>query len=117
VFVNSLNLDAGRSARTTIIRANLANLPKESRGDENCAGAKCITGEQLLLKLVNASNIDFIKRGEFGLLARISNLPGVARPRKEGVEYLSPGEVVFAVVAENSTREPALACDVHCGGW
>ena len=26
--------------------------------------------------------------------------------RKEGVEYLSPGEVVFAVVAENSTREP-----------
>ena len=28
------------------------------------------------------------------------------RPRKEGVEFLSPGEVVFAVVAENSTREP-----------
>ena len=25
--------------------------------------------------------------------------------RKEGVKYLSPGEVVFAVIAENSTRE------------
>src|SRR5258708_12965809 len=25
--------------------------------------------------------------------------------RKEGVKYLHPGEVVFAVVAENSTRE------------
>ena len=27
-------------------------------------------------------------------------------PRKEGVTYLHPGEVTFAVVAENSTREP-----------
>ena len=27
-------------------------------------------------------------------------------PRKEGLKFLSPGEVVFAVVAENSTREP-----------
>jgi len=27
-------------------------------------------------------------------------------PRKEGLTYLNPGEVVFAVVAENSTREP-----------
>lgn len=27
-------------------------------------------------------------------------------PRKEGLKYLNPGEVVFAVVAENSTREP-----------
>src|ERR1017187_81660 len=27
-------------------------------------------------------------------------------PRKEGLKYLSPGEVVFAVIAENSTREP-----------
>src|SRR6185503_10841957 len=26
--------------------------------------------------------------------------------RKEGLRYLHPGEVVFAVVAENSTREP-----------
>ncbi|HTC94677.1 MAG TPA: arginine decarboxylase, pyruvoyl-dependent [Terriglobales bacterium] len=26
--------------------------------------------------------------------------------RKEGLQYLSPGEVVFAVIAENSTREP-----------
>ena len=26
--------------------------------------------------------------------------------RKEGVKYLHPGEVVFAVVAENTTREP-----------
>jgi len=26
--------------------------------------------------------------------------------RKEGLRYLSPGEVTFAVVAENSTREP-----------
>src|SRR3974377_1748166 len=27
-------------------------------------------------------------------------------PRANGLKYLSPGEVVFAVVAENSTREP-----------
>lgn len=27
-------------------------------------------------------------------------------PRKEGLKFLHPGEVVFAVVAENSTREP-----------
>jgi arginine decarboxylase len=27
-------------------------------------------------------------------------------PRKEGLTYLNPGEVVFAVIAENSTREP-----------
>jgi len=27
-------------------------------------------------------------------------------PRKDGLRYLSPGEVTFAVVAENSTREP-----------
>ncbi len=26
--------------------------------------------------------------------------------RKDGLKYLNPGEVVFAVVAENSTREP-----------
>ena len=26
--------------------------------------------------------------------------------RKEGIPFLSPGEVVFAVIAENSTREP-----------
>src|SRR3569833_1706907 len=26
--------------------------------------------------------------------------------RKEGLKFLNPGEVVFAVVAENSTREP-----------
>lgn len=27
-------------------------------------------------------------------------------PRKEGLKHLDPGQVVFAVVAENSTREP-----------
>src|ERR1051325_8098818 len=27
-------------------------------------------------------------------------------PRSQGLKYLSPGEVVFAVVAENSTHEP-----------
>ena len=27
-------------------------------------------------------------------------------PRKEGLKYLSDGEVVFSVIAENSTREP-----------
>lgn len=27
-------------------------------------------------------------------------------PRAQGLKYLNPGEVVFAVVAENSTREP-----------
>jgi arginine decarboxylase len=26
--------------------------------------------------------------------------------RKEGLKYVNPGEVVFAVIAENSTREP-----------
>jgi arginine decarboxylase len=26
--------------------------------------------------------------------------------RKDGLKYVSPGEVVFAVIAENSTREP-----------
>ena len=26
--------------------------------------------------------------------------------RKEGLKYMNPGEVVFAVIAENSTREP-----------
>ena len=30
----------------------------------------------------------------------------VVRKGKEGLKFLSPGEVVFAVVAENSTREP-----------
>jgi arginine decarboxylase len=42
-------------------------------------------------------------------LVRVSSIfPPNAKliTRKEGVEYLSPGEVVFAVVAENSTREP-----------
>ena len=41
-------------------------------------------------------------------LVRVSSIfPPNAKlvPRKEGVEYLSPGEVVFAVVAENSPRE------------
>ena len=33
--------------------------------------------------------------------------------RKEGVKYLSPGEVVFAVVAENSTREAHRLLAVH----
>ena len=34
--------------------------------------------------------------------------------RKDGLKYLSPGEVVFAVVAENSTREPhrLTACSI-----
>ena len=42
-------------------------------------------------------------------LVRVSSIfPPNAKliTRKEGVEYLSPGEVTFAVVAENSTREP-----------
>ena len=42
-------------------------------------------------------------------LVRVSSIfPPNAKlvPRKEGLKYLSPGEVVFAVVAENSTREP-----------
>jgi arginine decarboxylase len=42
-------------------------------------------------------------------LVRVSSIfPPQARlvPRKEGLKYLYPGEVVFAVVAENSTREP-----------
>ena len=42
-------------------------------------------------------------------LVRVSSIfPPHCRliPRKEGLKYLYPGEVVFAVVAENSTREP-----------
>jgi arginine decarboxylase len=42
-------------------------------------------------------------------LVRVSSIfPPQAKliGRKEGLKYLSPGEVVFAVVAENSTREP-----------
>jgi len=42
-------------------------------------------------------------------LVRVSSIfPPQAKliPRKDGLQYLSPGEVVFAVVAENSTREP-----------
>jgi arginine decarboxylase len=42
-------------------------------------------------------------------LVRVSSIfPPQAKlvPRKDGLKYLSPGEVVFAVVAENSTREP-----------
>jgi arginine decarboxylase len=35
-------------------------------------------------------------------------------PRKEGLKYLDDGEVVFAVIAENSTREPhrLVACSI-----
>ncbi|MEO6966015.1 MAG: arginine decarboxylase, pyruvoyl-dependent [Acidobacteriaceae bacterium] len=42
-------------------------------------------------------------------LVRVSSIfPPQAKmvPRKEGLKYLSPGEVVFAVVAENTSREP-----------
>jgi arginine decarboxylase len=42
-------------------------------------------------------------------LVRVSSIfPPQAKliPRKEGLKYLSPGEVVFAVVAENATHEP-----------
>jgi len=42
-------------------------------------------------------------------LVRVSSIfPPQAKliGRKDGLKYLSPGEVVFAVVAENSTREP-----------
>src|ERR1700739_1439049 len=36
--------------------------------------------------------------------------------RKEGLTYLSPGEVVFAVVAENSTHEPHRLGGASIGG-
>ena len=42
-------------------------------------------------------------------LVRVSSIfPPQAKlvPRKEGLKFLYPGEVVFAVVAENSSREP-----------
>ena len=42
-------------------------------------------------------------------LVRVSSIfPPQAKliARKEGLKYLAPGEVVFAVMAENSTREP-----------
>ena len=42
-------------------------------------------------------------------LVRVSSIfPPQAKlvTRKEGLKYLSPGEVVFAVVAENATHEP-----------
>ncbi len=50
-------------------------------------------------------------------LVRVSSIfPPQAKliTRKEGLKYLSPGEVVFAVVAENSTREPhrLVACSI-----
>ena len=46
-------------------------------------------------------------------LVRVSSIfPPHCRliPRKEGLKYLYPGEVTFAVVAENSTREPHRLC-------
>ena len=42
-------------------------------------------------------------------LVRVSSIfpPGCkVVPRKEGLKYLNHGEVVFSVIAENSTREP-----------
>ena len=42
-------------------------------------------------------------------LVRVSSIfPPLCKviPRKEGLKYLSHGEVVFSVIAENSTREP-----------
>jgi arginine decarboxylase len=48
-------------------------------------------------------------QGAFNLLVRVSSIfPPQCKmlTRKEGLTYLSPGEVVFAVIAENSTREP-----------
>jgi arginine decarboxylase len=42
-------------------------------------------------------------------LVRVSSIfPPLCKliPRSQGLKYLSPGEVVFAVVAETSTREP-----------
>src|ERR1700679_3909983 len=51
-------------------------------------------------------------------LVRVSSIfPPQAKliTRKEGLKYLSPGEVVFAVVAENSTREPHRRVAVSIG--
>jgi hypothetical protein len=51
-------------------------------------------------------------------LVRVSSIfPPQAKliGRKEGLKYLSPGEVVFAVVAENSTREPHRLVQMSCG--
>jgi arginine decarboxylase len=50
-------------------------------------------------------------------LVRVSSIfpPGCKIvPRKEGLTYLSHGEVVFSVIAENSTREPhrLIACSI-----
>src|SRR5665213_32697 len=42
-------------------------------------------------------------------LVRVSSIfPPLSKmvPRKEGLKYLHPGEVVFAFVAENTSREP-----------
>jgi arginine decarboxylase len=36
-------------------------------------------------------------------------------PRSQGLKYLSPGEVVFAVVAETSSREPHRLCASSIG--
>src|ERR1700744_4831596 len=52
-------------------------------------------------------------------LVRVSSIfPPQAKlvTRKEGLTYLSPGEVVFAVVAENSTREPHRLGAAGLGG-
>ena len=36
-------------------------------------------------------------------------------PRSQGLKYLHPGEVVFAVVAETSSREPHRLCASSIG--
>src|SRR5438046_6050996 len=36
--------------------------------------------------------------------------------RSQGLKYLDPGEVVFAVVAENSTHEPQRFLEASIGG-
>ena len=82
MFTESVNLNAGHLARTTLIRAILGDSAEKIKSNEYCAGAAYISEAQLLER-ANAPWIDFIKcdieGGEFALLTRESRLLGMAR--------------------------------------
>jgi FkbM family methyltransferase len=91
MFAESVGLNPGYLARTTLIRAILGETAEKIKRDEYCAGAESISEDQLLER-AGAPHIDFIKcdieGGEFRLLTRQSKLLRMAR---------------------------ALACEVHAG--
>ncbi len=91
MFAESVGLNAGHLARTTLIRAILGDAAEKIKQDGFCAGAEYISEDQLL-SWARSPRIDFIKcdieGGEFRLLTRNSKLLGMAR---------------------------AFACEVHAG--